>query len=350
MEADEKRLRQVLINLLGNAVKFTDQGNVTFKVMALEENEQRNEAKSMARLRFEIQDTGVGMTESDQTKIFLPFEQVGSVQRKREGTGLGLAITQQIIALMGSTIQVKSQLGKGSLFWFDLMLPIGTTIIEDEQTTAGYISGYNGPAYRILVVDDNLENRLVLENMLVPLGFEIIQAENGQQCVDLACQMKPDLILTDLVMPIMTGFEAVKLLRQVVDLEKTPIIAVSASAFEMDKQRSQAVGCNDFLPKPVDREKLLILISTYLNIEWIYNQEQQENVIGSEPTMLVFPPKEELAILYELAVLGKLSQIKKRTNHLKHADEKLIPFVDKVQNLAIQFEDETIMQMLEEHL
>ncbi|HBE19223.1 MAG TPA: serine/threonine protein kinase, partial [Cyanobacteria bacterium UBA11367] len=194
VNADEKRLRQVLINLLGNAVKFTDSGGVTFKVKVIDKPEEHNPLP-VAKIRFQIEDTGIGMTAEHLTKIFLPFEQVGEQRRKTEGTGLGLAISQKIVELMGGEIKVKSTLGQGSVFWFDLDLPQLEQWIDTSQTEERNIIGFKGEKSKILVVDDKRSNRAVLVNLLSPLGFEIIEAVDGQDCLNKAIEFKPDCIL-----------------------------------------------------------------------------------------------------------------------------------------------------------
>ncbi|MGK7922806.1 MAG: ATP-binding protein, partial [Trichodesmium sp.] len=231
IQADEKRLRQVLLNLLGNAVKFTDNGQVTFNVNQIETE------TNQATIQFEIIDTGVGMTAQNLEKIFQPFEQVGETKHRQQGTGLGLAITKQLVELMESKLQVKSEFGKGSTFWFEVNLPIVNSSIKTPAKTRGRIIEYEGTKRKILVVDDKEENLLVLQNMLEPLGFEIILGVDGQEEIDLAQKFQPDLILTDLVMPVKTGFEAIQEIRSLPEVKNIPIIAVSASVLDMDKKQ-----------------------------------------------------------------------------------------------------------------
>ncbi|MEO0868142.1 MAG: ATP-binding protein, partial [Cyanobacteria bacterium J06642_11] len=181
VDVDEKRLRQVLINLLGNAIKFTDQGTVTLNVDVI------TQSPTSATLLFQIIDTGVGIAEENLTKLFEAFEQVGDPKKQSEGTGLGLAISQRIVQLMGSKIQVKSIPGKGSEFFFTLKLPIATDWTEQQGRSihGNPIVGYAGEPRQILVVDDRWENRAVIKHLLEPLGFSIIEAEHGEE--GLAC-------------------------------------------------------------------------------------------------------------------------------------------------------------------
>ncbi len=214
--ADEKRLRQVLLNLLGNAIKFTDVGTVTLRLSVRKFLEK--EGKKMVTLRFEVQDTGTGMTPKQLEKIFIPFEQVGEERRRTQGTGLGLSITQQLVKLMQSEIKVTSELHFGSRFWFDLTVP--SLLTAHEEKTYQEIIGYQGQRIKVLVVDDKQNNRLLLLNLLQPLGLTVTLAQNGQESVTKADEIKPDLILMDLFMPEMNGVEAMRHIRQIPALKK----------------------------------------------------------------------------------------------------------------------------------
>ncbi len=264
IKADEHRLRQILLNLLTNAVKFTDEGKVIFRITVID-------SRIKTRLRFEVIDSGVGISPEQITKIFEPFEQAGDEQRRVSGTGLGLPISKQLAELMGAKIQVKSQLGKGSTFWFDVSFDIVATVSEPKTILdKPRITGYEGFERRILIVDDRPENRLLLLNMLEPKGFKVIQAENGQQGLEIARSQLPHLILTDLLMPVKTGITMVMELRRIPELENTPIVAVSASNPEIMSQKSERIGCNTFLPKPIDQDKLMEYIKEYLQLNWTY--------------------------------------------------------------------------------
>lgn len=210
VEADEKRLRQVLLNILGNAIKFTDVGSVTFKVEPILGAVDGSEK---TRWRFLVADTGVGITTQDVQKLFQAFEQVGDRGRQSQGTGLGLAISQQIVQLMGGRIEVKSQIGVGSDFFFEIELPTVTNWVQQLRSDAGNIIGYEGFRRQILVVDDRWENRGVLVSLLTPLGFVMIEAENGRSGLEKMHSYIPDLTITDVSMPVMDGFEMLRELR-----------------------------------------------------------------------------------------------------------------------------------------
>ncbi|MCY7321118.1 MAG: response regulator [Phormidesmis sp. CAN_BIN36] len=206
IHADEKRLRQVLINLLGNAVKFTDAGSVAFAVSIVENHKQKSPHLTHT-IRFQVEDTGIGMRPTQLKKIFLPFEQVGSREKQSEGTGLGLAISHKIVNIMESAIAVESQPGKGSKFWFEVALPEADDSDQSEQQFAiKSISGFKGNKRKVLIVDDRWENRLIVKNLLEPIGFEVFEANDGQAGLDTALQKQPDLIISD-ISPRMNGYE-----------------------------------------------------------------------------------------------------------------------------------------------
>ncbi|MBN1889524.1 MAG: response regulator, partial [Thermoflexales bacterium] len=346
--ADEKRLRQVLLNLLGNAIKFTDAGRVTFRVSAKSPSPSLSEIS----ICFEVEDTGVGIAPEQMERIFQPFEQAGEAGKRAEGTGLGLAISQQIVQLMGSHIQVKSPLltshplggkegGPGSAFWFDVSLPVLETAARGEPSPVRDIAGYEGARRKVLVVDDKEYNRLLLVDMLAPLGFELSTASDGQQAVDKALEWRPDAIVTDLVMPVKTGLEAVQEIRQQAELGEVAIIAVSASVLEADQEKSRVAGCNAFLPKPINPGRLLDTLAALLDLSWIY----AEAAVESKAPLLP-PPAEELAALHELASSGRIVDIQKQALRLEEIGETYIPFARKLQELAQGFEIEQIKALL----
>ncbi|MEM9002953.1 MAG: ATP-binding protein [Cyanobacteria bacterium P01_F01_bin.86] len=272
VRCDEKRLRQVLINLLGNAVKFTPQGQVILNVTALDEMPISSETlATQVQLRFEVIDTGIGIDAQKLKHIFQPFEQVGELENRSSGTGLGLAICQQLVQLMGSQLKVKSRLDAGSTFWFDVTLPLAeSTVSQTKQDDGVYVTGYRGVRRKILIVDDKLENRELLVQMLQPLGFDTSTAEDGQQAFDLALQSQPDVILTDLVMPTRTGVTMAIELRKRPKTKDIPIVVISASGLAITRQMSKKMGCEDFLTKPVDEELLLSVLQRHLDLDWTY--------------------------------------------------------------------------------
>ncbi len=341
--ADEKRLRQVLINLLGNAIKFTDSGNVTLKVEAI--------AGDMAHLRFQVQDTGVGMSPEQLEKIFLPFEQVGDMQRQSEGTGLGLAISQRFVELMGSQIQVESQLGVGSQFAFAIECAIATDWIQANTVTkAGTIIGYSGEPRRILIVDDRWENRSVIVNLLEPLGFKVIEASNGKEGLDIIMRERPDLIISDLAMPVMDGWEMLKQLRQSETLSHAIVIVSSASVFDIDRQKSLDAGSDDFLAKPVQANELYTVLAQYLQLSWVYTETNKEITLleTQSATNLVVPHIYELKTLLEHVESGYLKGIREELDQLAQLDEQYQPFVKQIGEFVKGFNVQKIRHFLQE--
>ncbi|MDJ0713147.1 MAG: ATP-binding protein [Prochloraceae cyanobacterium] len=268
IRGDEQRLRQILLNLLTNAVKFTERGQVFLRVKQIHRQNNRSE------IRFEVIDSGVGISSSKLEKIFQPFEQVGDSETFRAGTGLGLSISQELAQLMGSKIQVKSELGQGSVFSFDVIFDVVELgDFENIKAKNSQIIGYKGHQQsKILVVDDRKENRLLLLNLLEAKGFKVFEAQNGKEGLEMACEIQPDLILTDLLMPVKTGLTMVLELREISEFKNLPIISLSASAEIMSKQ-SLSVGCNALLPKPIEEEKLYALLQKYLDLKWIFESE-----------------------------------------------------------------------------
>ncbi|MBC6478579.1 MAG: response regulator [Hormoscilla sp. GM7CHS1pb] len=332
--ADEKRLRQVLLNLLGNAIKFTDKGGVTFKVEIIGTGEVRTKVLTTNQVRFQISDTGVGMTPEELSKIFQPFEQVGDPHKQAEGTGLGLAISRQIVEMMGSSISVTSKLGQGSVFTIDLDLPVAASdqsATVDPQT--GQIIGILGGTRKILLVDNSVENRAVLVDLLSAIGFTIIEATNGQEALDIASQFSPDLIIADIAMPVMDGLEMIRRLRRTPQARDIVMIVSSAKVYSEDQKRSLDAGANDFLPKPVRTDELLDKLQQHLGLEWIIDATGL-SLDAAQPSMttdsLIVPPPEEISSLLHLARAGKFSKIKKLAAKLEEYDDKFVPFADRV--------------------
>jgi signal transduction histidine kinase/DNA-binding NarL/FixJ family response regulator len=352
VQADERRLRQVLLNLLGNAVKFTDRGQVTLSVRALDEF-PAEAGTPHVKLRFEVADTGPGIAPDQIERIFQPFEQAGEQAHRAEGTGLGLAISRQLVEAMGGQLSVASQVGVGSTFGVELTLPVASVDTGRGVPPEQRIVGYAGPRRKVLITDDKEYNRLVLVNLLEPLGFEVVTAADGREMVDKAQQIRPDLILTDLIMPVMTGFEAVQAIRQIPELQAVQIVAVSASVFDIDQKSSKLAGCDGFLPKPINAAHLFDLIHHLLQLEWTYApQADAEHAAptSDSPAAFVTPPTEELQVLFELAQRGNLRKIGARAAELELLNPAYKPFTGKLQQLAREYEEEAIRLLLQRYL
>ncbi|WP_449421015.1 hybrid sensor histidine kinase/response regulator [Phormidium nigroviride] len=346
--ADEKRLRQVLLNLLGNAIKFTDKGSVTLKVEVI----ASNATMPLPQLEFQVIDTGVGIASDQVNKLFQAFEQVGDRKRQAEGTGLGLAISQKIVELMGGKIEVESHLGIGSNFYFQLALPIATDWAQKNSVKDGRtIIGYEGQPRHILIVDDRWENRSVLANLLEPLGFTFTEAENGQECLEKARKKLPDLVITDLAMPVMNGFQMLKQLRRSEDLKHLRVIVSSASVSEIDQQKSLDMGGDDFLTKPVDAEELLTLLAKHLQLTWKYDENELSTSDQEVSTKELIPPSAaDLQILLELAQDGLLRELAETADKIGKKDRRYQIFIQEVIQLAKQFQTEKIEALIQQHL
>ncbi|GAB5491015.1 MAG: hypothetical protein Phog2KO_12300 [Phototrophicaceae bacterium] len=269
ISTDAQKLRQVLINLLGNALKFTESGGVALRVRHDEQ-----------LIYFEVEDSGVGIEDEALPHLFDMFTQSNSGQKSLEGTGLGLPISQRFIELMGGTIELDSVLDKGTMIRFNIAYN-PTNISELKTDDARYIVGLDNPprTYRILIVDDKEYSLKLLVQLLDPIGFELQTASNGREAVTIVESWIPDLILMDIRMPEMDGFEATRYIRQSAKLPQQPIIiAVTASAFAHERQVILDNGCDDFVSKPFRMEVIFDVISKHLGVEYVYSVAETEEV------------------------------------------------------------------------
>jgi len=345
VEGDEKRLRQVLLNLLGNAVKFTDSGHVTFSVTAHATPDIPH------GYRFQIEDTGIGIAPEHQADIFLSFHQVTDPNRPVEGTGLGLTITNKLVTLMGGTLQVHSEEGKGSRFWFTIPLqPVAQPDFATPQDPRRVVGINTGPR-RILIIDDKKENRSVLSKLLKGKGFMIDEASSGQEGLTMAQEHHPDIVFMDLVMPIMDGSATTKSMRAIPELTHTVIIALSASAFEHTRQNSLQAGCNAFLPKPVRERELLQTLETHAGIEWAYAEAPQTDPrFRQGPSDMPVPPREVLQPLYELAKKGQIIEVRKRIEAIEHLDPQYERFTKELRHFTQAFHMKQLAAFLNTYL
>jgi CheY-like chemotaxis protein len=317
VRGDEKRVRQILINLLGNAVRFTDNGEICLHVSYLRETAS-----------FEVIDTGIGIDPEHIERIFQPFER-GDLMRQDNGVGLGLTITRMLTSLMGGALSVKSELGKGTcfqvrLFLSEVRVPQAVMHVEHD------IIGYQGPRRLILVVDDHIEHRRVLTGMLEPLGFEIIQASSGQEAIRQTALRHPDLILMDLSMPQMDGWETSRLIRRNA-MSSAPIIVISANAFADDRERSVNAACNDYLAKPVHTPQLLERIQKHLGLHWLRRHPQ---VSTQASTVLVVPGIEDIEALRELGAIGYIRGIQEKLDAIDRLNPACASFTAPLRALV----------------
>lgn len=287
INADQKRLSQVLLNLLNNAIKFTAKGEILLKVSLVEAINNHNSALEK-KIRFEVIDTGKGINSGELQKIFQPFEQAGDIESRHIGTGLGLSISKQLVELMGGELKVKSKLGEGSNFWFETVFATETiNNSEQPKLDISLMAGYQGKKRKLLVVDDKSANRLLLANILKPIGFEILMAEDGEQMLEIAERENPDLILLDLFMPVKTGFTSAKQLQRNPKFKNIPIIILSACSITPEMR--QYLDCEAFLGKPFEEEVLLELLQKHLNLTWIYRDKKAKLSLSNNQNQMKEP-------------------------------------------------------------
>ncbi|MEQ8995980.1 MAG: PAS domain S-box protein [Coleofasciculus sp. B1-GNL1-01] len=336
VETDEGKLRQVLINLVNNAIKFTSQGGVTLRVKAVQGKsgkqcrdvacyvwEQGKMGESTQhptfntfpipqKLRFEIEDTGSGIAPEEIDLLFEAFGQTETGRKSLEGTGLGLPISQQFVQLMGGEIQVSSRLNQGSIFTFDIHVNRVEGIEPETQSATPRVVGLvpRQPNYRILVVDDRLESRLLLVKLLTAVGFSVREAVNGQDAIAIWTSWEPHLIWMDMRMPVMDGYEATKHIKGHLQGQATVVLALTASAFEEERSLVLSAGCDDFVRKPFREDVIFNKIAHYLGVHYVYEQPtastalEDENLASNQPLTaqaLTIMSKEWIHELYQAA-------------------------------------------------
>ncbi|HEX2854137.1 MAG TPA: ATP-binding protein [Opitutaceae bacterium] len=293
---DAQKLRQVLDNLLGNAVKFTARGSVT--LLAAPEAEA-------TLVRFAVSDTGVGIAAADQAKLFQPFHQAVDGRPPEPGTGLGLAISQRLVGLMGGTLAVETTPGAGSTFSFAVPLEQLAIDATAAASVTRSVSGYDGPRRRVLIVDDIPTNRTLLLELLAPLGFELRAASSGGEALALMEAWRPDVVLLDLRMPDMDGFELARRIRALADGPRFKLIAMSASVLSFNQDDAFTAGCDDFLPKPFRESDLVAKLGRHLGLAWRHESAAPMVVAEGEATPADFAGLLTAAQRGEIAVLHR---------------------------------------------
>jgi len=329
VRADARRLRQILINLLANAVRFTDSGSVTLLL---------DHTREVAR--FHVIDTGIGIAPQDLERIFLPFERGSAGRRTGEpGTGLGLTITRLLTQLMGGEMTVRSSPGEGSTFTVRLYL--------SETAEPGYartprhrpVSGYIGARRSLLVVDDHPTQRQMLAGMLLPLGFRVREAASGRECLESVHDKRPDAVLLDISMDDMDGWETLRQLRAH-GFHDLPVIMVSANAFENQSDRMAESTCQGFVDKPVIESELLAVLQRHLELEWV-----AELAVTGWPAL---PPERPAAsaaaiparhaqALLQLAQLGHARGVQRGLDALVEENPALEPQIAGMRAMAARF-------------
>ena len=346
VRGDERKLRQILLNLLSNSVKYTRRGSVTMRVS--------HGKAGPALFRCEVIDTGIGIPADKLEAIFEPFTQLVSDRQVREGSGLGLNISKRLLALMQGRMGVESVQGKGSTFWMEVALPV---LVDDEialESSDSHVTGYLGERRRILVVDDNVGNTSMLVSLLEPLGFELDTAQNGVEALSRAEEHCPDLVLMDLVMPEMNGLEAATQMRKNRKLGETRIIGASATATDNACKEAFISSCDDFVTKPIRIELLLEKIGGLLGIEWqtapsVMDGIQNGRGAANGDEQLIVPPPDDIELFYELAMLGDMMKIDAWANELEAGNSDYRCFAGRVRELAAGFKTKAILALAEQY-
>lgn len=335
VNADGKRLRQILLNLLANAVKFTDVGEVKLRIRY-----------SREIARFDIEDSGVGISAEDLERIYQPFER-GAAGRNRRGTGLGLTITQLLTELMGGELGVKSTPGQGSVFSVRLYLP--EVVHPLARPISGLeVIGYAGRRRSILVVDDQPIQRQLLAGMLTPLGFEVSEAASGSECLMRVAETPPHAVLMDVEMPEMNGWETCHQLRRMELDAPPPVIMVSANAFARVDELKVYAGCQGFIDKPVMESELLALLGRELELEWLYREPSAAVISPTHSPSHARPATAELKALAELARIGHIMAIRRKLDDIENRDSHLETYTAWLREPLAQFDLDTFIQRLQE--
>ncbi|MCB9646541.1 MAG: response regulator [Deltaproteobacteria bacterium] len=337
VRGDQRKIRQILLNLLGNAVKFTDAGQVTLQVAA--------EPDGLARLS--VTDTGPGIAPDQLERIFEPFTQLGARSGGADGTGLGLSICRELARVMGGQITVESTLGEGSTFTLEVPLEpreVGTPRPAPELRRLGF----KGPSRCVLVVDDEPENRMLLVRLLTPLGFEVREASGGEEAVTAVLANPPDAVLMDLVMPGVDGIEATRRIRALETGRRTPVVALSAAVFERNQEESRKAGCDAFVPKPFREQALFDALDQVLGIEWILEDPAKKGACGEGGApCFEAPPGPVVEELYELAMRGHIVGVRRVIEQVEGLGPQYAGFADCLRKKAQSFQLHAICDLLE---
>ena len=340
---DINKLRQVFINLLGNAVKFTDQGGIGVRVRA------EREAAPGPLLRVEIEDTGPGISPDDQDKLFRHFEQTKTGQQAGTGTGLGLAISREFICLMGGTVKVDSQVGKGSVFEIQLPLNEGEAEAVQAKDNSQHVLKLrpDQTACRVLIADDIEDNRQLLAQLLTPVGFEVRLATNGAEALHEFEQWRPHLILMDFRMPVMDGHEAIRRIRAMPGGEIPKIIAVTASAMDENRQELMEIGADDFISKPFREAELFQKIHTHVGMEYIYAEHPTSSNHQESPELtsesLSDLPHDIIDQMRDAVVTADLDQLLTKIDDVEALDPRI---AHDLRRLAESFQYQKLLDLL----
>ena len=345
IHTDGIKLRQVLLNLLGNAIKFTPQGEVVLSIRATAQ-----EVAEKYTLTFNVRDTGMGISTEELNKLFEAFSQTESGREAQEGTGLGLVISRQFIQLMGGDITVESELGKGTTFNFSIQATLGQAT-QEIYTEARRILALasNQPIYKLLAVDDKQANRKLLIKLLSPLGFEVKEASNGQEAIVIWDEWEPHLIWMDMRMPVMDGYEATKYIKSTTKGNATAVIALTASVLEEEKAIVLSAGCDDFVRKPFKEKTIFETLSKHLGVKYLYEELefQDGDNLAAQPltsdSFCVMP--QSWLVRLSNAVLEADSEITMAL--IQEIPDSEVSLATKLTQLVRQFQFETISDLID---
>ncbi len=339
IEGDARRLRQILLNLLSNAVKFTEQGHVTLRVIY-----------QHSRIRFEIEDTGAGIPETELERIFEPFQQVDLPSlRGLEGTGLGLSISRRLTRLMGGELRVQSVLGHGSIFWFESDFKVCSYQPIIDESNQSQITGFHESPLDVLVVDDFKDNLTLLDNLLLPLGFQVYQASDELGAWQQLKSYQPSLILIELDMSHLDSVQWIKAVRQYPHFAQITIIGLSNHLHLQQHDHALAIGCNGFLMKPLNTDHLLALIGETCQLTWIFAETEVTTSDLAQRLLMqqaALPEPEQLLELLELAEAGRLQGIFRQVDGLMKNSPHCRPFAEEVLHLARNFKLKKLRRLL----
>lgn len=361
VRTDEVKLRQVLINLLNNAIKFTQYGGVSLRVRLGTRNTEKDFLSSpsssqlpitthQSLITFEVEDTGEGIASDELDSLFEAFIQTQTGKESNEGTGLGLAISHQFVKLMGGEITVNSQVGRGTTFRFDIKVSVvDAESIKTHQSPRRAIAlEPNQQNYRILIVDDKWSNRQLLKKLLNPLGFEVKEASNGQEAIEVWEAFEPHLIWMDLRMPIMDGYEATKHIKATTKGQSTVVIALTASSLEEERTVALSAGCDDYIRKPFREADIFEAMNKHIGVLYVYteststsNLTQTEALTLTSEALAAFPA-DWLTNLHQAAIEGDLDLMR---TLIAQIAEQNHPLANALADLANKFQFEQLLAL-----
>ncbi|MEB3190704.1 MAG: ATP-binding protein [Snowella sp.] len=354
---DGIKLRQILLNLLDNAIKFTEKGEVILKVrydvpnlIREEQGEIKEELKENHSLEFTVKDTGKGISQEELSKLFKAFSQTDSGKKSQEGTGLGLVISRQFVKLMGGDITVESELNKGTTFRFSVQVKLGKETQESNKSTQRVLAlAPDQPIYKILAVDDKPINCQLLVKLLTPLGFEVKEAANGQEAIAIWNAWEPHLIFMDMRMPVMDGYEATKYIKAQVKGSATAVVALTASVLEEEKVIVLSAGCDDFIRKPFKENMIFEALTKHLGVTYIYEQNQEQDHSNLKTANLStknfeIMPQSWLRQLSEAALEANTEKVMTLIKEISSTEASL---AQNLTNLVHKFDFEIILDLIE---